>query len=88
VAQLAGVVMLIDTRDLPPEPDDDPGRSWTAREVLWGLRWFGVIMVLLVVSYVTSGWFSVVVIYAALYVTVWRGLKLMPTVGGMRDYSQ
>jgi hypothetical protein len=80
--------MLIDTRDLPPEPGDEPGRSWTARDVLWRLRWFIVVAILMLISYATSGWFSVVIIYAALYVTVWRGLKLMPTVGGMKDYSQ
>ena len=80
--------MLIDTREPPPEPGDDGGRGWRPAEVMWRLRWVAVVGAMLLAAYLTSGWLSVGVSYAALYVAFWRGLKMMPTVGGMRDYFQ
>ncbi len=80
--------MLIDTRDLPPEPAGEPARPSRALAVLRKLRWFLVVCALLAVSYSTAGWLSLGFVYAALYLSVWRGLKLMPTVGGVRDHFQ
>jgi len=82
------VLMLIDTRELPPDPPGEPGRPWWGFVLARRLRWFAVVVALLVASYSTAGWLSLGFVYAALYLSVWRGLKLMPTVGGVRDHFQ
>jgi len=80
--------MLIDTRELPPEPSREPRRPRRGLELARRLRWFCVVVALLLASYATAGWLSIGFVYAALYLSVWRGLKLMPTVGGIRDHFQ
>ena len=82
----AGVVMLVDTRE--PEPEPKRSSRWRSARPLWRLRWFALVCVLLLWSLATSGWLSVGFVYVALVVSFWRGLRLMPTTGGLSDHKQ
>jgi hypothetical protein len=79
--------MLIDTRELPPDPEPGGGEPWWA-ELPRRLRWSVIFVGLIIASYATDGWISLGLAYAALLLAVWRGLNLMPTTGGMKDYHQ
>ena len=85
---MRSVLMLIDTREPPPEPEgESPRRRWAL--FAWRrLRWFTVVCLLLVWSLATEGWPSLALAYVAILVSFWRGIMLMPTTGGMKDYRQ
>jgi hypothetical protein len=78
--------MLIDTRGPEPDPDRSDPPWWVT--LPWTLRWWAVVTWLFLACLMTSGWLSVGFIYAALCVSVWRGSKAIPVVGGLKDYRQ
>jgi hypothetical protein len=82
--------MLIDGGRRPdPPPEPAPARR-PLPSVPWGaLRWPAVVVALFAAGLLTAGWASVVLLYAVLIITCWRGSRpLLPRAGTMRDHVQ
>jgi hypothetical protein len=77
--------MLIDTREPPPDDGDGDGGSkhepWIVTALGWALPWPALIVWLCIASRVLDGWLAVIAIYAAVFLTAWRGLRMLPLHG-------
>jgi hypothetical protein len=73
--------MLVDARWPPPEPP--PSEPQWPR-----LKWPALVVVFLVAAYVTPPLVGFFCVWAALYCVIECGVRLIPKVGGMRDYKQ
>jgi hypothetical protein len=81
------LLMLIDTRDDPP-PGDHAHEPWPITALRWAFPWPALLVWLFVASQVLDGWWGVTALWAVILLGSWRGLKLMPDSGGLRDYHQ
>jgi hypothetical protein len=74
-------VMLIDTR----EPFDDGHRRsrepWLVTLLDWLLPWPALIVWLCVASRLVDGWAAVGLVWGAVFLAAWRGLKALPADG-------
>jgi hypothetical protein len=81
-------VFLIDTREVPPDPDERPRRSWLLPLLDWLLPWPALIVLTIVAAAIFDGWQGLAFSWAAILLCAWRTLKAFEHVGGMRDYHQ
>ena len=75
------MLMLVDTRHPFGEGDESAGEPWllSALDVL--LPWPALIVWLCVASRFADGWAGVGLVYAAVAIAAWRGLKALPSDG-------
>jgi hypothetical protein len=81
------MLMLIDTREPPPEP----GRHepWLLTFLLDHLfPWPAVVVWMMAASLISDGWLGVVLSWGAVVVAFWRMSRAFGGVGGLRDYRQ
>jgi hypothetical protein len=84
------LLMLIDTRGEPPEPDPEGSSQepWLLSFAGWLFPWPAVILWLLAAALTIDSWVSVGFAFAA-FVVIYRRFALMfPRVGGLKDYKQ
>lgn len=83
-------VLLIDTREVPPDPEEPPRRSWSWLLPLldWLFPWPALIVFTIVAASVLDGWQGLVCAWAAILLCAWRTLRAFEHVGGMRDHHQ
>jgi len=84
------VLGLIDTRDRRPPPDDggDAREPWAIQVVASFFPWPAIVAWLFVAGLVLEGWWAAGAMWLAIVLGLWRGLRLLPADGGMRDYKQ
>jgi len=75
------LVMLIDTREPFDEGGQPAGEPWILSLLDWVLPWPALIVWLCVASRFADGWAGVALIYAAVALAAWRGLRTLPTDG-------
>jgi hypothetical protein len=74
-------VMLVDTRE-PFEERGEPAREpWIVSLLDWVLPWPALIVWLCVASRFADGWAGVGLVYAAVALAAWRGLRTLPDEG-------
>jgi hypothetical protein len=79
------LLMFIEARD-PFEDDSEPRREpWLLTALDWLFPWPAAIVWLSVASRYADGWLGVALIYAAIALSAWRGLKALPTDGLKQD---
>jgi hypothetical protein len=74
-------VGLVDSRQPfgdGPEPAHEP---WIVTLLDWLLPWPALIVWLCVASRYADGWLGVILIWTAVALTAWRGLRALPTDG-------
>ena len=75
------LVMFIDTRE-PFDDGREPARDpWIVTLLDWVFPWPALIVWLCAASRYAEGWLGVVLIYAAIALAAWRGLKALPADG-------
>jgi hypothetical protein len=75
------LLMLVDTRE-PFEDRREPAREpWIVMLLDWLLPWPALIVWLCIASRYADGWAGVALIYAAIGLAAWRGLKALPADG-------
>jgi hypothetical protein len=75
------LLMLIDTRE-PFDEGREPAREpWIVTLLDWVFPWPALIVWLSVASRYADGWAGVALIYAAIALAAWRGLKALPADG-------
>jgi hypothetical protein len=75
------LVMLIDTRE-PFDDRKEPAREpWIVTLLDWVFPWPALIVWLCVASLYADGWAGVGLVYAAVALAAWRGLRALPTDG-------
>jgi hypothetical protein len=75
------LVMLIDTRE-PFDGGREPAREpWIVSLLDWVLPWPALIVWLCVASRYADGWAGVALVYAAVGLAAWRGLRALPSDG-------
>ena len=82
------LVAFIEARDSGGGDGDQPAREpwlFTAFDLLF--PWPALIVWLCVASRYAQGWASVGLIYGAIMIAAWRGLRALPT-DGLRDGRQ
>jgi hypothetical protein len=75
--------MLVESRE-PFDDGDGPRASrepWLLLLLDWLFPWPALIVWLCAASRVTDGWVAVGLIFAAIWLCVWRGLKALPADG-------
>jgi hypothetical protein len=85
------LLMLIDTRRFPPEPegDDEPdAEPWPRIVARLLCTWPAAITFLLVTASLVHGIAGVVIAFLAAALALRWFMRLWPTVGGMRDWHQ
>ena len=66
----------------PDRGDDEPAREpWLLAAFSWFFPWPALIVWLCAASRFADGWFGVALIYAAIFLAAWRGLKALPADG-------
>jgi hypothetical protein len=75
------LVMLVDTRD-PYRDRGEPAREpWILTVLDWVFPWPALIVWLCVASRYADGWAGVGLIYTAVALAAWRGLRALPADG-------
>jgi hypothetical protein len=75
------LVMFIDTRE-PFDEQSEPARDpWIVSLLEWVLPWPALIVWLCVASRLIDGWIGVFCVFAAIWLSAWRGLRALPTDG-------
>jgi hypothetical protein len=70
----------------PPGDDGDAAREpWVLSALDWVLPWPAAIVWLCIASRYADGWFGVALIYLAIGLAAWRGLKALPADGLNQD---
>jgi hypothetical protein len=82
------VLALIDTRDQPPPGGGGTREPWYIQVVASMFPWPAIITWLIVAGLVLEGWVAVGALWTGVMLATWRGLRLLPPDGGMRDYKQ
>jgi hypothetical protein len=74
--------MLVESRDPFDDGDERKSREpWLLALLDWFFPWPALIVWLCVASRLLDGWIAVGCIYAAILLSVWRGLRALPTDG-------
>jgi hypothetical protein len=75
------LVMLIDTRE-PFDDGHEPAREpWILSLFDWIFPWPALIVWLCVASRYADGWAGVALVYGAVALAAWRGLRSLPADG-------
>ena len=82
------LLMLIDTRDGPPDGDDRHGRSWLFTVLDWVMPWPALIVWLVAAAIATPGLLGALCAVSAMLIGAWRLALAGGNVGGMRDWKQ
>jgi hypothetical protein len=75
------LVMLVDTREPFEERGEPAGEPWILALLDWVLPWPALIVWLCVASRYADGWVGVGLVYAAVALAAWRGLRALPADG-------
>jgi hypothetical protein len=79
------LVMFVESRD-PGRGDGDAAREpWVLTALDWLLPWPAAIVWLCVASRYADGWLGVALIYLAIGLAAWRGLRAWPADGLEQD---
>jgi hypothetical protein len=79
------MVMLVEARD-PFSDGEGSGREpWIVSALDWVFPWPALIVWLCAASRYADGWAGVALIYAAVAIAAWRGLRALPTDGLKQD---
>lgn len=73
--------MFIDTREPFDEQSEPAGDPWILSLLEWVLPWPALIVWLCVASCFADGWTGVGLVYAAVALAAWRGLRALPDEG-------
>ena len=78
-------VAFIDTPDSSGDGGDGAREPWVLSALDWVLPWPALIVWLCVASRYADGWLGVGLIYLAIGLAAWRGLKALPDDGLNQD---
>lgn len=74
-------LLLIDTRDVPPEPEPERRPSAVAAALTWLYPWPAVLLWLFVATMVLHGLAGAITAYVMLCVAFWRMMRAIPADG-------
>jgi hypothetical protein len=81
------VLLLIDTRNPPPDPDPVGDRpAWEPNWRLWG--WVALTIALFVAADSTAGLVAYVLVLAAFFAACRAVLVILPPLDGLREHRQ